>query len=275
MGRRPDELRRGVGSLMLQRDVEFDVVVVGNSWEPVGLPDGVRALGLPDNVGIPAGRNQGVPLVGGDLLFFLDDDAWLRDEDTLARLQRLFEAEPDLGLVQLHIANPDGGPEPRRWVPRLRVGDHDRSSDVTAVWEGAVAVRRELFEAIGGWPGDFFYAHEGIDLAWQVIDRGYRVRYLGDVTAYHPVVPVARHDFAHYLSARNRVLLARRHLPLPFAVAYTGTWFVLNAIRVRSPREARKLLRGYRDGLRMASPRSPFTARTIWRMTRAGRPPII
>ena len=30
---------------------------------------------LPENIGIPAGRNAGVPHVDGDLLLFLDDDA--------------------------------------------------------------------------------------------------------------------------------------------------------------------------------------------------------
>ena len=61
MGNRPDDLDRGLRSLLAQRDVELDVVVVGNGWQPTGLPDGVKAHGLPENVGIPAGRNAGVP----------------------------------------------------------------------------------------------------------------------------------------------------------------------------------------------------------------------
>ena len=77
MGTRPDDLDRGLRSLLAQEGVVTDIVVVGNSWDPTGLPDGVRTLHLPENVGIPAGRNAGVPLVEGDLLFFLDDDAWL------------------------------------------------------------------------------------------------------------------------------------------------------------------------------------------------------
>ena len=60
MGNRPDDLDRGLRSLLAQRDVDLDVVVVGNGWQPTGLPDGVKAHGLPENVGIPAGRNAGV-----------------------------------------------------------------------------------------------------------------------------------------------------------------------------------------------------------------------
>ena len=71
MGTRPDELARGLQSLQDQEGVETDIVVVGNSWDPTGLPDGVKTLHLPENVGIPAGRNAGVPFVRGELLFFL------------------------------------------------------------------------------------------------------------------------------------------------------------------------------------------------------------
>ena len=86
MGDRPDDLRRGLASLLSQADVDLDVVVVGNGWRPVDLPEGVQSLGLPENIGIPAGRNAGVPLVRGDLLFFLDDDACLPRTDVLARM---------------------------------------------------------------------------------------------------------------------------------------------------------------------------------------------
>ena len=43
-GDRPDELRRGLESLLAQRGVDLDVICVGNGWEPTGLPDGVRSL---------------------------------------------------------------------------------------------------------------------------------------------------------------------------------------------------------------------------------------
>ena len=36
MGNRPDDLNRGLASLLNQRDVDLDIVVVGNGWQPVG-----------------------------------------------------------------------------------------------------------------------------------------------------------------------------------------------------------------------------------------------
>ncbi len=276
MGRRPDDLRRGLESVLVQRDVDVDVVVVGNGWDPTGLPPGVRAVALPDNVGIPAGRNAGIPHVGGDLLLFLDDDASLAGDDVLARGAALFAADPTLGIVCLRVADPTGTPTPRRQVPRLRAGDPQRSSDVTTFWEGAVLVRRAVLDRAGPFPAEFFYAHEGTDLAWRAMDAGFRVHYRGDLVAAHRVVPPTRHGYYHYLSARNRVWLARRHLPWPFLAVYPTVWFALTLLRLRDPGAARDVVRGYRDGLRQpCGPRRPLRWSTVWRMTQAGRPPVI
>ncbi len=44
----------------------------------------------------------------------------------------------------------------------------------------------------------------------------------------------------------------------------------------RTPARLREAARGYRAGLREpCGPRRPLRASTLWRMTRAGRPPII
>jgi GT2 family glycosyltransferase len=250
--------------------------VVGNEWEPTGLPAGVRGVGSPVNLGIPAGRNLGVPHTRGELLFFLDDDASLASPDALAEVARRFAADPTLGLLQLRVAPRDGGACARDWVPRLRVGDRSRSSDITVVWEGAVAMRRAVFEAVGGWPADFRFVHEGIDLGWRVMDAGHRVAYAGDISVLHPSPTGTPHGYSFYYGARNRVWLARRHLPLPLAVLYVAGFMLRTLPRLRSRQNAREALRGYRDGLRGAGgERKPLKAETLWRMTRAGRPPIM
>ena len=112
-GGRPEVLRLALESLLGQEGVEVDVVVVGNAWEPEGLPEGVQGVGLPEDVGIPGGRNAGVPHARGEFLFFLDDDASLEQPDTLKRLAELFAAQPDVGLVQLRVEPLDGGVGPR------------------------------------------------------------------------------------------------------------------------------------------------------------------
>jgi GT2 family glycosyltransferase len=276
MGTRPADLDRGLRSLLAQQDVTTDIVVVGNSWEPTGLPDGVRSVALPENVGIPAGRNAGVPHVTGDLLFFLDDDASLPDPYFLRTVADRFAADPALGLIQPRVVDPAGLTPPRRWVPRLRVGDPYASSPATALWEGAVAIRRSLFDAVGGWPAEFFYAHEGIDLVWRVWDEGYTPWYAADLVANHPVIDPARHDVYYRLNARNRVWLARRNLPVVLEPLYVGTWVGMTLLRVHDREALGAWFSGLREGMtHRPSGRRPMKWRTVWSMTRAGRPPII
>ncbi len=275
-GGRPDDLQRGLTSLLAQRGVRLDIVVVGNGWAPTGLPPGVRGLGLRENQGIPAGRNAGVPLVDGDLLFFLDDDACLPSEDVLARMAAAFAADPELGLIQPRVVDPDGRPAPRRWTPRVRVDDPGRSSPAMSVWEGAVALRRTAFDYAGGWPARFWYAHEGIELAWRVWDGGWHVRYDGQLEVHHPAIQPTRHAEFYRFQARNRVWLARRNLPLPVGLAYVLSWMLVGGARLRGREPWTETLRGYRLGMtEPAGRRRPMSWRTVWRMTRAGHPPLI
>lgn len=276
MGKRPDDLARAVQSVLDQRQVSTQVVVVGNGWEPTGMPDGVRALGLAENLGIPAGRNAGVPMVGGRLLFFLDDDACLADPGFLAGMKTRFDADPRLGLVQPRVVDPAGRPAPSRWVPRLRVGDPARPGPATALWEGAVVIRREVFDLVDGWPACFFYAHEGIEVVWRTWDAGFLPWYAGDVSVHHPVIDPARHEVYYRLNARNRVWLARRNLPLILEPFYVGTWVLLTLLRVRKLDALRAWFSGLMEGIRVnPGGRRRMRWSTVWAMSRAGRPPIV
>jgi len=276
MGNRPDDLDRALASLLGQTGVELDVVVVGNGWAPVGLPPGVRAHPLTENLGIPAGRNAGVPLVEGDLLFFLDDDARLPHDRVLATMARQFADDPELGLIQPRVVDPEGRPAPRRWTPRLRVGDPGRSSPAMSVWEGAVAMRREAFDYANGWPERFWYAHEGIELAWRVWDAGFHVRYDGEIEVHHPAIQPTRHAEFYRFQARNRVWLARRNLPLPVGVLYVLSWVLVGGSRLRSRVAVAETLRGYWLGLTQpGGRRRPMSWSTVGRMLLAGHPPII
>jgi GT2 family glycosyltransferase len=276
MGKRPEDLRRAIDSVLAQRDVTVDVVVVGNGWEPAGLPDGVKAEGLIENVGIPAGRNAGVRRVDGDLLFFLDDDASIPDPHFLASVKGRFDSDPMLGLIQPRVEDATGAEPPGRWVPRLFVGDRTRSSYATTLWEGATAIRRDVFGAAGGWPGEFFYGHEGIDLVWRVWDAGFTCWYAGDLVVHHPVINPLRHEEFYRMNARNRVWLARRNLPVVLEPVYVGSWVALTVLRVRDKQALGAWFAGLREGIGEApAERSPMRWSTVWRMAKAGRPPVI
>jgi len=280
-GARPVELRRGVESVLAQEGVTTDVVVVGNGWDPAtadpALPAGVHVLALPENVGIPAGRNAGVPLVHGEWLFFLDDDADIPSRTFLADAVAKLRDDPGIGMLQPRLRVPDGAPAPRRWIPRIRKGDPERSSNVFAVLEAAVVLPRAVFERAGGWADPFFYAHEGIDLAWKVWDQGKRVWYAGDLVAEHPSVSPTRHSYYYRLNARNRVWLARRNLPAVLIPLYVGSWTGIQLLRwFRKPAVLRAWFGGWAEGWRTdPGERRPLRWRTVARMTAAGRPPIV
>jgi GT2 family glycosyltransferase len=146
-----------------------------------------------------------------------------------------------------------------------------------SVWEGAVAMRREAFAYADGWPAPFWYAHEGIELAWRVWDAGRTVWYAGDLAVHHPRTTPTRHADYLRLNARNRVWLARRNLPWPLAFLYLTNWVVLTLIRERRSGVAIKAwFSGFFEGLRNpAGERRPMAWRTAWRMVKLGRPPIV
>ncbi|MGN6606128.1 MAG: glycosyltransferase family 2 protein [Jatrophihabitans sp.] len=275
-GTRMPELRRCLDGLLAQQGVELDVLVVGNGWAPSGLPDGVRTLALPENLGIPEGRNVGAAAVRGEIVGFVDDDAWLDDPDLLAAVAGRFGRDATLGSVQPHVCD-EHGVTMRRWVPRLRVDHPERPGPGFTIAECVMFVRRSAFDGVGGWPGHFWYGHEGIDLAWRLWDGGWTVHYAGDLTAHHPATLPSRHAVYYRHNARNRVWVARRNLPAPVLVLYLLSWIAITALRLgRRPRAWWVWWQGFAEGFRTdPGPRRPMRWTTVWRLARLGHPPIV
>ncbi|MFI0938415.1 glycosyltransferase family 2 protein [Streptomyces sp. NPDC021020] len=281
MGNRPVELQALLDSVAKQQGPAIEVAVVGNGAPLPPLPPGVRSVELPENLGIPGGRNVGIELFGPgggevDVLLFLDDDGLLPGDDTAELVREAFTADPRLGIISFRIADPDTGVTQRRHVPRLRASDPMRSSRVTTFLGGANAVRTAVLGEVGLLPAEFFYAHEETDLAWRALDAGWMIDYRSDLVLHHPATSPARHAVYHRMVARNRVWLARRNLPWLLVPVYLGVWFALTLLRRPSGAALRAWLGGFREGWAMpAGERRPMKWRTVWRLTRLGRPPII
>lgn len=281
MGNRPAELRALLDSVAAQDGDRIEVVVVGNGSPVPEVPAGVRTVELPENLGIPGGRNVGIEAFGPsgadvDALLFLDDDGRLPLTDTAELCRQAFEADPELGIVSFRIADPDTGETQRRHVPRLRAADPMRSSRVTTFLGGANAVRTRVIAEVGPLPGDFFYAHEETDLAWRALDAGWLIDYRADMVLNHPTTAPSRHAVYHRMVARNRVWLARRNLPAPLVPVYLGVWLLLTLLRRPSGPALKAWFGGFREGWSTpCGPRRPMRWRTVWRLTRLGRPPVI
>jgi len=277
MGNRPAELSHAVASTAPLRAAGAELVVVGNGADAGTVPSGVTVLRLAENAGVAAGRNAGVRACAGDVVLFLDDDAWYPDAAALGeRVAARFAADPGLAVLSFRVVDPAGGTGGRWHVPRLRASDPERSSVVTTFAGGVCAIRRSAFLEAGGQPEAFFFGHEETDLSWRLMDLGYRIEYDTTVAVCHPATHNARHETWYRLEARNRVWLARRNLPWPLAVVYLIDWVLITVIRERSRAALRAWFAGFAEGWRRhPGPRRPISLRTAWRMTRFGRPPII
>ena len=277
-GDRPMQLRDAIDSALAQRGVALEVVIVANGI-PLGMvatggDDRVRVEAVPANLGIPGGRNLGGWRAGAALLAFLDDDARFADSDVLARCVDAFGEDARLGVVALRIVD-EHGATARRHVPRIGAGRPDRSGAVTSFLGGAVVMRRTAFDDAGGYSEDFQYAMEETDLALRLVDRDWTIRYDATPAVVHPRTDPARHPGAAERTMRNRVWLAYRNLPAPLALWYVANWFVISALR--QPRRVGDLLRGVGDGWRTRprDERTPIRWRTVGRLARLGRPPIL
>ncbi|MFC9943434.1 glycosyltransferase family 2 protein [Streptomyces pratensis] len=288
MGDRPQQVEALLASVAMQDVRPSRVVVVGNG-SPLpdygtfpGLRDlagGVTMLELDENLGCPGGRNEALEVLAAfgdvDVVIELDDDGLLVDKDVFRTVQALYAADPGLGIVGFRIADEHGETQ-RRHVPRLRAKDPMRRGPVTAFLGGGHALSMRMLAGTGLWPAEFFFTHEETDLSWRALDADWKILYEPGLLLQHPRTSPARHAVYYRMTARNRVWLARRNLPALLVPLYLGTWILLTVARTRSATGLRAWAAGFAEGVRTGcGERKPMRWRTVWRMTRLGRPPII
>ncbi|NJQ02507.1 glycosyltransferase family 2 protein [Streptomyces zingiberis] len=278
MGTRPMELAALLSSVRSQTTPATRTVVVGNgcSLADLGLPHWVETVELAENLGVTGGRNVALEhLRDMDLVLDLDDDGLLVSDTDFKRIVELYEADPRLGIVGFRIADETGFTQ-RRHVPRLCSGNPMRGGRVTAFLGGAHVLSGKMLEQVGHWPDAFFFSHEETDMAWRAMDAGWKILYAPDLLLQHPRTSPTRHAIYYRTNARNRVYLARRHLPAPLVPVYLGVWVALTVARTRDAPGLRAWFAGFAEGWRTAcGPRRPLRWSTVWAMTRLGRPPVL
>ncbi|MFJ3667583.1 glycosyltransferase family 2 protein [Streptomyces sp. NPDC090106] len=285
MGNRPVEVDALLESVAKQDLAPARIVIVGNGCRlpefagRLPLPGEVTVLETDENLGCPGGRNVALARLREfgdvDVVVELDDDGLLVDPGVLRRVAELFAADERLGIVGFRIADEHGETQ-QRHVPRIGASDPLRGGYVTGFLGGGHALRSAMLDAIGDWPARFFFAHEETDLAWRAADAGWRILYAPELLLQHPKTSPARHAVYYRVNARNRVWLARRRLPWPLIPVHLGVWTLLTLVRIRSRAGLRAWFGGFAEGVRKpAGRRRPMRWRTVWRLTRLGRPPVI
>lgn len=137
-----------------------------------------RVVRLAHNSGPAAARNEGARHARGDVLFFVDADVVVAP-GVVGRIERTFADDPNIVAV---FGSYDATPRARGHVSRYRNLLHHfvhQTADVTAstFWAGCGAVRREVFEDLGGFDAARFRrpSIEDIEFGTRLCRAGHRV----------------------------------------------------------------------------------------------------
>jgi GT2 family glycosyltransferase len=268
---RSEQLARAIASVRAQQEVDLQLVLVVNGAAPPNPDPSDHLVVLVENIGIPGGRNVGAAAADAELIMFLDDDAELMDHGLLATVVARFAAEPLMGAMAIHLIDEQGCTQ-RRHIPRVGSRSAARSGPVTHFVGAACVVRAAPFHAVNGFDPRFFYSMEESDLSWRLLDAGWGIWYSADLEVFHPHTLPSRHPRHAVLTARNRLWMAWRSLPAPMFAGYMLTWTIAALARGAPLPD---VMSGYREAWGDRPVRTPMRWRTVARMTRLGRPPIV
>lgn len=217
-----DCLEPGVAALLASPGVAVDVVLVDN-----GCTDGAvdRLDGTPGvtvvrprtNLGFAAGCNAGAAVASGEVLALVNPDA-IADREALAVLAA-GALRPGVGIatasVRLadrpHLLNSAGNEvhfTGMSWSGHFEepASAHPTERDVIAASGAAMAIRRELWEELGGFDEDFFAYYEDADISLRCWLRGLRVVYLPGAVVTHRY-EFSRNPEKFFLLERNRAVM--------------------------------------------------------------------
>ncbi len=248
---------------------DFEVIVVDDAssddsvaWIEANHPD-VRVLVNRRNEGFVRSCNIAGDAARGRILVLLNSDT--EPEPTwLAELVRGVCAHPDAAIFasklllfdrrdRLHSAGDVLGLD---GIPRNRgVWEEDRGQydAETAIFSGcgaAVAYRKDVWQALGGFDEDFWMYLEDVDFAFRAHLLGWRAVFVPQARVYHHLSATGGDVLASYYVGRNTIWtlvknmprgLLLRHLP---RMAAAQAAIALDALRHIRGEAARARLRG-------------------------------
>ena len=197
---RKNDILETIRSIHEQSYQNFEIVIVDN-----GSTDGtveairqaytqVRLIKLDRNTGTTIGRNAGINVARGDIIFFLDSDAYPASETLMSIVLRFLD-DPRLGVINSKIINAYTKEidHTAGWVYTERnKADQDKEFLSFSFSEGGCAIRKEVFDRVGLFWEMLFFGGEGLDYSMRVWDAGYKIIYYPKAIVYHRVSPQMR-----------------------------------------------------------------------------------
>jgi GT2 family glycosyltransferase len=240
---RKEEIARQLQRLFAQTRInDVEVIVVDNhSTDGTdeflnGLEGKISHIRLPQNLGAVA-RAKGMEVARGELVLTLDDDVYLLRADELERIIEFFSSHPAIDAVNFKVVDEARHAlMPIHWFhprPHERWGNETFKTDYIS--EGAVAFRRSALEKAGYYPQDFFISHEGIDLAFRLINANLSLWYTGSIAVVHRYSLQGRPTWRNaYYNTRNYLWVIFKYEPffrLPFVLVYRLATTLLFCLR--------------------------------------------
>ncbi|MGH7589225.1 MAG: glycosyltransferase family 2 protein [Gemmatimonadota bacterium] len=183
--------------------VSWEVVVIDDGSpedlsESLGLHDDrIRVLRREENGGFAKVCNEGAAATGGEFLVFLNNDTLPRDGWLDALVRRASE-HPQAGILGSRLLYPDGTVQHAgvvicqdrypRHVYAGFPGDHPavlRPRPFQAVTAASMLVRREVFDALGGFDTAYRNGLEDADLCLRAGELGHQVHYVPESVVVH------------------------------------------------------------------------------------------
>jgi mycofactocin glycosyltransferase len=193
---------------------------------------GAHLLRLPANRGPAGARTAGIARVTTPYVALVDSDVTLRPQDLARLLAELADPRVAAAAPRVRAAStPTAHPVVRydqRWgsldlgtVPGL-VGPGRKVSYVpTACWVARTQALRSGFD-------EDLRVGEDVDLAWRLVDRGWWIRYVPEVVAWHASRPGLRGWWRQHAGyGESAGPLARRHGPRLAPARYTAAGLVV------------------------------------------------
>jgi GT2 family glycosyltransferase len=199
-------------------DTEILVVDDGSTDDTSGVAArlGATVVRLEVNRGAGAARNEGARHATGDVLLFVDSDVVVRP-DTVGRVREVFGKRPDLAAV---FGSYDESPRAPGLVSQFRNLLHhfvhqQGEPEASTFWAGCGAVRRAVFEQVGGFDtGRFTRAIEDIELGYRIRDAGYRILLDREIRVTHlkrwTLASFVKTDALYRALPWSRLLVQRR-----------------------------------------------------------------